>query len=86
MMISLDVRPEVGAELIRQAAVLGSTMEIHAAHLLEAAVEGPAVSWAGLTGKSFVDECSKVRGLLTDEEVDTLFRWERSFSPVVEFK
>jgi hypothetical protein len=31
-----------------------------------------------LTGKSLLEVCTEVRGLLTDEEVDTLFRRDRS--------
>jgi len=36
------------------------------------------------TGQLLVDACAKVRGLLTDEEVDTLFRRNPSFARPVD--
>jgi hypothetical protein len=38
------------------------------------------------TGQLLIDVCSKVRGLLTDEEVDTLFRRNHSFARPVDFE
>jgi len=38
------------------------------------------------TGQALIDACAKVRGLLTDEEVDTLFRRTPSFSRPVDFE
>jgi len=38
------------------------------------------------TGQDLIDACAKVRGLLTDEEVDTLFRRTPSFSRPVDFE
>jgi hypothetical protein len=42
--ITLDIRPEVQAELARQAAVHGRALEAHAASLLEEAVHLPAAT------------------------------------------
>ena len=42
--ITIDIKPEVYAELARQAASLGRTVEAHAVMLLEEAVLGPASS------------------------------------------
>jgi hypothetical protein len=44
MTITLDIRPEVEAELARQAAAHGSAVEAYAASLLEEAVHHPAQS------------------------------------------
>jgi hypothetical protein len=77
MTITVDIRPEVQAELARQAAAHGLAIEAHVSSLLEQA--------AHVSG-SFTDEESRaaraanlmelfepIRGLLTDDEVDTLF-------------
>jgi hypothetical protein len=42
--ITLDIRPEVEAELARQAAVHGRAIEAHAASLLEEAVHLPVAT------------------------------------------
>ena len=41
MTITLDIRPEVQAELARQAAVYGRAFESHAVNILEEAVHEP---------------------------------------------
>jgi hypothetical protein len=38
------------------------------------------------TGQELVDVCAKVRGLVTNEEVDTLFSRTHSFSRPVDFE
>jgi hypothetical protein len=38
------------------------------------------------TGRALIDACAKVRGLLTDEEVDTLFRRDPSSARPVDFE
>jgi hypothetical protein len=38
------------------------------------------------TGQELIDACAKVRGVLTDEEVDTLFRRNPSFARPVDFE
>jgi len=91
MTITLDIRPEVQAELTRQAAVQGRAVEAVAAALLEKAVQIPAAAPAQppetrRTGQELIDACAKVRGLLTDEEVDTLFRRNPSFARPVDFE
>ncbi len=87
MTITLDIRPEVQAELARQAAAQGRALEAHAASLLEKAlhvsVETPREQ---RTGQELIDANAKVRGLLTDEEVDTVFSRTCSFSRPVNFE
>ncbi len=86
MIITLDIRPEVEAELVRQAAARGRAIEVHAATLLEDAVHLQAAAVPARTGQSLIDACAKVRGLLTDEEVDTLFSRKPSFARPVDFE
>jgi hypothetical protein len=38
------------------------------------------------TGQELIDASAKVRGLLTDEEVDTLFRRNPSFARPIDFE
>jgi hypothetical protein len=68
--ITLEIRPEVQAELARQAAVRGRALEAHAASLLEEAVHLPAEQTKGKaenrTGQSLVEVCAMVRGLTDD--------------------
>ncbi len=44
LIITVDIRPEVEAELIRQAAAQGRKLEAHAATLLEDAVHRPVAA------------------------------------------
>ena len=77
MIITVDIRPEVQAELARQAAACGRALETHAARLLEEAVHVPtaaeALSTKRQTGQSLIDAFADIRGLLTDEDVDRMF-------------
>jgi hypothetical protein len=84
MTITVDIRPEVQAELARQAAAQGQPVEVVAAALLEGAVnpisaQQPAAALAeptqpeGRTGQALIDAFAEIRGLLTDEEIDRMF-------------
>jgi hypothetical protein len=86
MTITVDIRPEVEAELARQAAMRGRAIEAHAAALLEDAVHLPAERLPRRTGQELIDACAKVRGLLTNEEVDTLFSRNPSSARPVDFE
>jgi hypothetical protein len=50
------------------------------------ALPEPAAPSSRRTGQELIDACAKVRGLLTDEEVDTLFRRSVSFARPVDFE
>jgi NAD(P)-dependent dehydrogenase (short-subunit alcohol dehydrogenase family) len=79
MTVTLEIRPEVEAELARQAAAQGRALEAYAATVLEEAVRGSVTSSRPpRSGQELIDACAKVRGLLTDEEIDTVF--SRTFS------
>jgi hypothetical protein len=86
MIITVDIRPEVEAELVRQAAARGRALEVHAATLLEDAVHLQAEPAPMRTGQALIDACAKVRGLLTDDEVDALFSRTPSFARPVDFE
>jgi hypothetical protein len=38
------------------------------------------------TGQDLIDACAKVRGLLTDEEIDTIFTRNKSSARPVDFE
>jgi len=91
MTITLDIRPEVRAELARQAALQGRAIESVAAALLESAMqpafaEPPAAAPDASSGepKNLFDLFASVRGLLTDDEIDTLFARNQSTSRPVD--
>jgi hypothetical protein len=73
MTITVDVRPEVEAELSRQAAAYGRALEVHAASLLEEAAHVPAASvkpGAPAEANDLVELFAPVRGLFADGELD----------------
>lgn len=74
MTITLEIRPEVQAELARQAAVQGRAIEAVAAALLEEAVHVPEAAPVRTPAKNLVELFEPVRGLLTDKEIDLMFR------------
>ncbi len=90
MTITIDIRPEVQAELARHAAAFGRDLESHAGRVLEeasrvrmerlSADEQSRVAMAG----NLMELFAPVRGLLTDEEVDTLFSRNRSAGRTVD--
>jgi hypothetical protein len=82
MTITLDIKPEVQAELTRQAIAQGRAIEAVAAALLEEAVHpvaalptasADATSPGHETGQALIDAFHEIRGLLTDEEIDRMF-------------
>ena len=70
MTITLDLRPEVQAELARQAAAQGRAIESYAAALLEEAVHIPAIALPELAAKDMVELFAPLRGLNIDFERD----------------
>ena len=76
MTLTLNIGPELQAELARQAAAQGRSIEAVAASLLEEAVHLPglpSVAPEGCTGQALIDAFAAIRGLLTDEEIDRMF-------------
>lgn len=73
MSITVDIRPEVEAELARQAAAQGRPIEAYAAILLEEAAHVPAQQLPRRTGQAIIDAFAEFRGLVSDEEIDRMF-------------
>ena len=73
MTITLDIRPEVQAELARQAAAQGRAIEAVAATLLEDAVHLRSAPPPATQAKNLVELFEPIRGLLEDEEIDRIF-------------
>ena len=66
MTITVEIRPEVQAELARLAASRGSAVEDYAASLLEEAVQLPVEATEPRRGKSLQEVFEMVRGLADD--------------------
>jgi hypothetical protein len=67
MTITVDLKPEVQAELARQAASSGKPVEDYVVSLLEEAVHLPAETTAiAEKPKNLVEVCAMVRGLTDD--------------------
>jgi hypothetical protein len=86
MNITLEIRPETEAALRRRARSSGRGLEAFAVDLLEDALHLPLPETAGLTGRALIDASAKVRGLFTDEEVDTMFSREPTTERPVSFE
>lgn len=69
MTITVDIRPEVEAELARQAALRGRPLEAYAAKLLEEAVDLPSAH-AVPVAKNMVELFAPLRGLNLSFERD----------------
>lgn len=69
MIIAVDVRPEVEAELARQAALSGRPVAVYAATLLEEAAQLPPASPAPVA-RNMVELFAPLRGLNLDFERD----------------
>ena len=70
MTITVDIRPEVQAELARQATASGRAIEAYVASLLEEAVHLPAEAPPKAPAKDMVELFAPVRGLFEDGELD----------------
>ena len=70
MTITVVIRPEVEAELARQAAVQGRAIEAVAATMLEAAVQLPSPTPPKTPAKDMVELFAPLRGLNIDFERD----------------
>jgi hypothetical protein len=68
MTITVDIKPEVAAELARQAASRGRPVEAYAASLLEEAVQLPAGAPPQPRSKSLREVFDAVRGLADDAD------------------
>ena len=87
MTITLALQPEIEKGLLAQATARGVSL---ADYVQEIVVRQAQVSPAPLTvprtGQELIEACARVRGLLTDEEVNTLFRRTPSSARSVDFE
>jgi hypothetical protein len=70
MTITVEVTPEVQAELARQASIQGRAIEAVAASMLEEAVRQPSFAPSKTPAKDLVELFAPVRGLFADGELD----------------
>lgn len=86
MTITLDLKPEIERGLLAQAQAKGVSLTDYVKEIV-AREAHLAMAEAGArprTGQALIDVCAEVRGLLTDEEIDTMFARNRSMSRPVD--
>ncbi len=84
MTTTLDIGPQVEAELARQPAAQGRALDTYAARLLEEAVHLPAAT-PEAQAANLVELCEPIRGLLADDEIDRIFTRNPSTRRPVDF-
>ena len=70
MTITIEIKPEIQAELARQAASQGQAIESYAAALLEEAIHISTDPLADVSAKDMVELFAPLRGLNIDFERD----------------
>jgi hypothetical protein len=87
MTITLDLQPEIEEGLLAQATARGVSLVDYVKEIFvreaHVSLEPPRRQ---RTGQELIDVSGKVRGLLTDEEVDTLFSRNHSVARPVDFE
>ena len=87
MTITLALQPEIEKGLLAQATARGVSL---ADYVQEIVVRQAQAFLEPLTmprtGQELIDACARVRGLLTDEEVNTLFRRTPSWARPVDLE
>ncbi len=86
MTFTIDLQPEIERCLLAQAQAKGVSLTDYVKEIVSREVH---ISTAGpaqprRTGQALIDVCAEVRGVLTDEEIDTLFARNRSVSRPVD--
>lgn len=86
MTITLDLKPEIERGLLAQAQAKGISLTDYVKEIVvrEAHVSMTEAPAPHRTGQALIDVCAEVRGLLTDEEIDTMFARNRSMSRSVD--
>ena len=87
MTITLALQPEIEKGLLAQATAQGVSLADYVQEIVvrqaRVFLEPPT---GPRTGQELIDACARVRGLLSDEEVDTLFRRTRSWARPVDLE
>jgi hypothetical protein len=86
MTITLDLQPEVERGLLAQATARGLSLSDFVKEIVVREAHVSPEQLPRRTGQDLIDACAKLRGLLTDEEVDTLFSRTPSFARPVDFE
>lgn len=86
MTIELDLQPEVEKGLLARATARGVSLLDYVNEIVVREAHVASESPRPRTGQELIDVCAKVRGVLTDEEVDTLFSRTSSFARPVDFE
>ena len=86
MTITLDLQPEVERGLLAQATARGVSLLDYVNEIVVREAHVSPERLPRRTGQDLIDACAKLRGLLTDEEVDTLFSRTPSFARPVDFE
>lgn len=84
MTLKIDLKPEVERGLLERAEARGISLAAFAQEILTREAM-PAESRGLRTGQELVDACSRLGGVLTDEEIENLFSRTRSQSRPVNF-
>ena len=84
MTISFDLQPEVELGLSLRAQAQGVSLSEYVQQIVIREAH-PLGNVPGRTGQELIDISARVRGLLTDAEVDTLFARNPSPSRLVDF-
>lgn len=86
MTITGELQPEIERRLLAQAQHHGLSLQDYVQQIVEREAHIPEPPEAQRTGQELIDACAKVRGLLTDQEVDTIFSRSPSFARPVDFE
>lgn len=87
MIITINLQPEIERGLLAQAQAKGISLTDYVQEIVareaHAGQTEPSLP-PRRTGQVLIDVCAEVRGLLTDDEIDTLFARNRSMSRPVD--
>lgn len=86
MTITLNLQPEIERGLLKRAQAKGVSLNDYVREIVvrEARVHMADAEQPARTGQGLIDAAAAVRGLLTDEEIDTIFARNRSRSRPVD--
>lgn len=84
MTFTIDLQPEIERGLLAQAQAKGVSLADYVKEIVSREVHTTGPSQPHRTGQSLIDVCAEVRGVLTDEDIDTLFTRNRSMSRPVD--
>ena len=86
MTIALDLQPEIENGLLAQATARGVSLADYVKEIVVREARVSPEPARPRTGQELIDVCARVRGSLTDEEVDKLFSRNPSFARPVDFE